>query len=223
MATSRRQIDVWYDKDGDRLLDESGRTINPPVLYYGEQGLLLLRVVKSDLTAYDGFASDDVFSAAIDTGPGLETAPMVATAAAAINVAGDWADADPTAGKFSIRLDAYTTPFDTAIGTSASRQVTFRLQAIPAGETYISAVVQFAWEARGRVSLGADSPAAPTSDYYNKTEADALLAAKVDKVGTADIEITDTTKGIILAIGAQRYRCSLELDGTDPTWKMVAL
>ncbi len=183
MATSRRQIDVWYDKDGDRILDASGRAIDPPVLYYGEQALLLLRVLKSDLTAYTGFAADDVLDAAIDTGPGLTTAPMVETADADINVAGDWADADATAGKFSVRLDAYTTQFSTAIGTSTSRQVTFRLQARPAGETYISAGVQLTFEARGRVSLGTDSPAAPTTNYYNKTEADALLAAKADKTG----------------------------------------
>jgi hypothetical protein len=223
MATTRRQIDVWYDKDGDRVLDSVGRAAVTPYIYYGEQALMLLRVVKSDLTAYTGFSATDVPAAAIDQTPGGTGAPMVETLTAGINVAGDWALVDPANGLFSIRLDAYTTPFQTAISTLKTLPVTFRLQALPAGESYISAVVQFAMEARGRISLGAGSPAVPLSDYYTKIQADALLAGKVDKVGTADIEITDTTKGIIMAIGATRYRCTLELDGATPVWKLLAL
>ena len=52
------------------------------------------------------------------------------------------------------------------------------------------------------------------ADVYNKTQTDALMGAKANKVGTEDIEITDVAKGVILKDRGndKRYRLYIEND-----------
>ena len=52
---------------------------------------------------------------------------------------------------------------------------------------------------------------------YTKTQVLSLFKAKVDKVGSCDIEFTPSTKGFILNPGAARVRVTLYKDGTQYT------
>lgn len=219
----RRIIDVYYDQERRLLLDSEGNTTSVvPYLTYKEQAIMRLRVLTADGSSYDGFAADDVFSAAIDDDFGDSADLMVKTLAAGINVAGDWVSggtADPTAGEFSVRLDAFTAGFSTKIAASEVLTATkFELQAVPAGETYLSAVLRFPLYCMGLIDDAGAVPPEPEEDYYTKTQVDALVADKVDKVGSDDIEITDATKGVIFKVGSSRHRLTLTTDGGQVTF-----
>lgn len=175
-----RKLFLTYDVDNRVLRTAAGERLpEPPRFYLREKALVCLSLVYASGSVVE-FGAADVFTAAIDSDFDHTTALMVKTLAAGINVPGDWVAADPTAGKLAIRLDCNTDQFSAKLGTNERVTGTkLELQCIPAGETYIGSVFRFDVWCESLVDDSDDLPdPTPGSDYYNKTQADALLAAK---------------------------------------------
>jgi hypothetical protein len=221
---ARREIDITYDVDNRRQIDSAGALADPKSVFYREQPLIRLTLVRSDLTAYTGLPASGTFTASLDNNFNTADALMAKTLDAGINVSGDWADVDPANGKVSIRLDCKTASYKTKIGTSEKLTNTkLELQGYEVGETDPSNVFRFELYAEGLQDDAGATPPAPEEDFYTKTEIDSLLVAKAAAAGSSDIEITDATKGLILKLGSTRYRLNLVSDGGVVTTQIVAL
>lgn len=133
-----RIVDVYYDVIAGCLRDSAGialRRESYPYVYYKEQILIRLRlVINSTLAPFTDLTAAMPCSAAIDKTYSTTT-PMIKTANSGINVPLDWSSASKPTGMLSIRIDANTTEFHTAIAANAELTNTyFELQAFdPAG------------------------------------------------------------------------------------------
>lgn len=130
---ARRLVDIYFDVDQGILLNSSGGPAGEsqiPRIYYQEEPLFLIRFVKGSLTApYTGLSVSQTFGAAIASDWSHATAPMCRTLHADINVAGDWAEADLTQGKMSIRLNARTEEYRNVIDGVSNVSAWFEFKA----------------------------------------------------------------------------------------------
>jgi hypothetical protein len=220
---ARRQIEVYFDVDNNRLIDSGGLLASPPSINYKEQPLLLLHLVRADLTAYTGLLATDVFTAAIDNDFDGTTDLMCLTSNSGINVPGDWASVSVAGGKLSIRLDAFTATFKSKLGTSSQLTNTyFELQAVPLGETYLSSIFRFQIYCNGLVNDGGVTPPEPESDYYTKAQVDANFVELVESSAvtinnslTATTLLATTFDTNVAAAGVTLAGTTLAADGTD--------
>jgi len=179
---ARREIDILFDVDNRRQIDSAGSLANPQSVFYREQPLIRLTLVRSDLTAYTGLPADGTFSACLDNNFDSTDTLMAKTLDAGINVPGDWADADPAAGKISIRLDCKTASYKAKVGTAERLTTTkLELQGYESGETDPSNVFRFDLYAEGIMDDGGATPPPVEGDYYTAAQVDALMAAYVAK------------------------------------------
>lgn len=121
-------------------------------------------------------------------------------------------DTDKATGLFLINLDGYTQVFQNeALGEDQIDNCKFEHQILDSSGDLIFAI-KFAFLCFNLLSDDAVIPPAPDDDYYTKTQVDALLTPKAAKVGADDIEITDATKGLILAdrTTTTRYRIFID-------------
>lgn len=120
---ARRNIDVYYDVARRALLtatDTIARDTEYPYLYFTEKPLVRLRLVSGAVaTPYTFLSSDMSYVVSIDGDYDTTKQPYVRSVEEDINVAGDWGDASPEAGKFSIRLNSNTASAATALGTTS--------------------------------------------------------------------------------------------------------
>jgi hypothetical protein len=206
--TDRRIIALRYNIGKRSLVDANNvelQSDNYPSVTYKEYPVIFIDFLNTDGTAYTGFTDMMVFSASIDNNFNHADTLMSKTYNAEINVAGDRDDLSVATGKLSIQVNANTTEFGTKLGTSPDIDAMFELKAHLAA--YIDGTLQAfpVFVARFPIvclnMLDIDNLPDPTEpadgSYYNTTEVDALLAGKVSKIGTSDIEITDDDKGLI--------------------------
>jgi len=113
-----REVEVYYDVAGDRLLNSDGEQLRKedyPRIHYAEQILFLLHLVDGDVsTPFTGFKGD-TYTAVIETDWNHSTTVMVKALNSAVNVSGDWSLASPANGRFSVRLNAHTTQYLAAV------------------------------------------------------------------------------------------------------------
>jgi hypothetical protein len=119
---------------------------------------------------------------------------------------------DKATGVFIVSLDGDNSVFESAIQgrESISAGLYGELKVLD-GSANLLLVARVPFRLDGL--LDNDSPdqaPSPVGDYYTADEMDGFLAAKADLLGSEDIEITDTTKGIILSTaGGRRARVTL--------------
>jgi len=144
-----REMEIWYNVTDGVLLDSSGtpvRSTRNPYIIFRELMLVKLHLVTdNDFTEFTDWSAADTFVAVIDYDFDHSTDVMCKTLDANINKAGDWNQSDSSSaavadgadedlGRFSIRLDANNSRFETVLGTAASRSGSqLELQAWEAG------------------------------------------------------------------------------------------
>ncbi len=136
-----------------------------------------------------------------------DTAPMVRVQDASID------SSDAANGNISVPVDADTATYLNAVSGEEKINAYFELCGKnAAGKTIY--YCRFDIIALNILDPGGGVPPAPIGNYYTEAEIDALLAAKADKVGSDDIEITDSSKGIILtSADSSRWRLTVDNDG----------
>lgn len=178
-----RTLDVYYDIFNQRLCDSAGAAasgIVAPYIHALEKVLVRLRLL--DMTtgaavAWTGLnGASFTYSAVInDTFAGAQEA-FASVADAAIND-GSWADSDPATGKFSLIISGNNVNYLSRIG-SAERVTTNTQLEILALDTEASVVgvVRIPFTCLNVMYGSSGTPEAPVTDYYTKTQVDALLA-----------------------------------------------
>jgi len=200
-------IDIYYDVNSESRVDSSGgNSITDLKLKYQSHPTWRIYFKKVDkgagtITALD-VSGAVAWKAAVDDDFDSDSEPMCRTLNENI-------DASQAAlGIIDVPLDADTSTFALAIGTAdKKREIYFELRGLDvSGEEIHSALIKII--ALNIVDPNTGDPPDPPSDYYTKTQVDAIDAGKADLVGTDDIEITDAAKGYILKdrTTAARYR-----------------
>ena len=197
MATvnSRRVIELWYNMDERRLCDSNGATFldewgKAPYIYFTERVLIWLHLLDAIGDPYTGLEELTTYSATLtEDGDFQVAAPPCRTADENINIADDWDDADPATGKFSIRLDAFTEPFETwiATGTNGVLNAKFELQGFYPAVVQPSAIIQFKFWALDVSDYSAGDPDPLDPNYLTAAQIAALIAGKMDSVPTATV------------------------------------
>ena len=186
------------------MLANGSRDPNPISLYYGEVPDWEIHVVTvsgTTLTAVNmttaaSFASavDDDFSSASDPWVRVLDADIVSTSKAT--------------GVITVPVDSNTATFAAGIGTSESVLAYFELRGLNSSAELVF-YVRFAISAKNTLDPAGGTPPAPTGNYYTKTE---NVARFVNLAGAADIEITDSAKGLILKDRTTSTRYRLFID-----------
>jgi hypothetical protein len=169
MAITRRLIKIYWDMAGNQLFDSAGQTLayeQYPAISYQENVLINLYLYDGAIaTAYTGLQIDGSFQATLDYDYDPATAPMCSAVNSDINIAGDFdgGNADVANGEISIRLNANTAAYQTAIGTSGEKESTYlELRCTdPASGTLVS-VIRIRFRAYNLMdAVGTPSPAYP--------------------------------------------------------------
>ena len=199
-----RQIEIYYDVDNDILRDEDGNQINSqlyPFIYFEENAIAQVQLQNADGTDYTKLSGTYSVSATIDNDFDADDDALCKTLNANINVAGDWksgGNANIANGEISIRLDADNTNYETKIGSSKKLNAFLEIQVRDSGDDSLTAVFEFPYECRNLRDQTGTVPPSPTSNYYTKTEADAIVDGRVEKTGDTMSGNLDMTTADIL-------------------------
>lgn len=214
-------IDIYYDINTDKQIDSAGgNSFSSPNLKYQSHPTWRVYFKKVDKAANTVTAVDVstavAWKAAIDDDFDHASEPMCRTLNENID------SSQAALGIIDVLLDADTSPFATAIAAlEKKRQVFFELRGfdITAEEVHS---VRIEIVALNIVDPNTGDPPDPPSDYYTKTQVDAIAAGKADKIGAVDIEITDATKGYILKDRTTSTRYRLFMDNGVLGYESIA-
>lgn len=130
----RRIIPIRVNVQTSLEVDENGRQVSSPTrLFRGDQALLRLTLVDTTGEAYP-LDAGMTFRAGLDSVFTPDHADLASALHAAFNVSGDWANANPTAGKLACRLSLSTTELKSDLSSTASKDMYLCLWATPPGE-----------------------------------------------------------------------------------------
>ena len=183
-----RVINMYYNVNTNKLVDgTSGYSLRPgqyPWVFFKEQPIINLRLVSDNsLTAHTAFTGT-TYAAAIDQDfDAVDGDLMCYTADSGINDTNQWladpdtpATADPTAGQFSIQLDANTYGFQSKIGASdVSLTAEFELMSFD-GSGNITGVLRMPILARNLVHGEISEVAASIANYVTEETIDGQKA-----------------------------------------------
>jgi len=166
-------IDPQAVNDADNVL----RDDDLPVLFLGETVIFCLTCVDEAGNAMV-FGSGDSFVLSGDTNY-LHTDDLIIYSAGSsnVNVSGDWAAADPAAGKISIRAVCGSGNASEKIGTAETCDIQLQVRRILAGSADFSILMSRTFMLRNIVLSGENEPAAASVDYYTAAQTDSLLSA----------------------------------------------
>ena len=156
-----------------------------PVLVLGE-------TVVFCLTFLDGngdrmvFQSGDTFelSADVDYDRSADDPLMLYSGNDMVNLADDWADADPASGKISIRVNCNTEGFVQKLNDADSVRVRLEVRRFSADSAMQSALLSTTATALNTVRLDGIPMAVELSSYYTSDQTDAVFARKTDLAET---------------------------------------
>ena len=132
------------------------------------------------------------YSYAQDDAAKVVELPIIKTQAADVDTT------DKDTGLLSFPINSDTLIFGTLVeGSSGLENTNLEIQ-IFNSTPQLEWAKEFGVLLKGIIDDEGDVGPAPASDYYTKAETSALVNGKADKVGTDDIQITDSTKGFIL-------------------------
>lgn len=141
-------------------------------------------------TTNDFQIAETAGGSAVDFGSDSTATTTAFYGEAAFNVPGDWDDADSSAGKLSIRLNANTLSFLTLVeswsATQSESTAYFEIQIYPAGASYMSGVLRAEMVVRALVD-GVQWSRVDDDDYQDAPISDTTLTMLSDL--TASIEI----------------------------------
>ena len=181
----RRKIDIFYNINSKKLLKQSGHRLGSgqyPFIHYKEQVLVRLQLVIDDLlTPYTELASGVSYSCTLDNDYIHIDDPFIKTLNTDFNNIGDWKEngtADPTQGQLTFPLNAFTSIFQSNIGTN--RQITntnLELQLLDLGTSELVQVMAFDFYCKNIMDdSGTVPPSGDVSNYWTKTQSDAIYA-----------------------------------------------
>ena len=156
-----------------------------PVLVLGE-------TVVFCLTFLDGngdkmvFQSGDTFelSADVDYDRGADDPLMLYSGNDMVNLADDWADADPASGRISIRVNCNTEGFVQKLNDADSVRVRLEVRRFSADSAMQSALLSTTATALNTVRFDGIPTAVELSSYYTSDQTDAVFARKTDLAET---------------------------------------
>jgi len=155
---ARRILDIYYSTTKRNLVDSSDNIISSelyPHVAYKEQALARVRLRGfngTDATVYQGLSSGEVINCAIDTV--FQNGEMVNSSSSDVNVSGDWAEADLTKGKFSVRLDCTSATFVSRLGTDEEKNAFFEIHTAASGETATEGIFRMPCLTRNTIYTG---------------------------------------------------------------------
>lgn len=153
-----------------------------PQLFLDEKVILCLTFLKNDGTAYI-FDVAETFELAVDTDFDETTSLMVFSDETAVNVSGDWSEADKTAGKISIRALCNTEEFDSKVGTSSSLATYIEIKKFVLGDE--SVILQDNCTCRNLINDESPAPVSSDPTYRTAAAQDSIDNTKADKVSGA--------------------------------------
>lgn len=201
-------IHLYYDVVLGQHVDSAGvRQATPPRIAYQSAPTIAVHFVSADpvagtVTTVDVSAVTS-WRAAVDDDFDPATEPMCRTLNADIDAT------DAATGLILVPIDAATATFLAAMGTEEIlRQCWFELAGTDADGKRIFWALTNVY-ATGALDPAGGDPPDPVGNYWTKDEADARYARLS---GDADIEITDSAKGLILKdrTTATRYRLFID-------------
>lgn len=156
-----------------------------PVLVLGE-------TVVFCLTFLDGngdkmvFQSGDTFelSADVDYDRSADDPLMLYSGNDMVNLADDWADADPASGRISIRVNCNTEGFVQKLNDADSVRVRLEVRRFSADSAMQSALLSTTATALNTVRFDGIPTAVELSSYYTSDQTDAVFARKTDLAET---------------------------------------
>lgn len=167
---SRPRISVYYDVTSRVLRNSAGNPLRresfPYITFRSRPIVNLTLVTDSSGTAYSSLVSTQTFEAVLDN-VFASTSLMCKTNNSGINQAGDWgADgtADISLGQISIRLNAYTTSFQTKISSYRELPSTSLELTVKAADNTIDSVFNFSFRAFGLMNDSGQIPAIITDN-----------------------------------------------------------
>ena len=208
---------IIYLRAGDvlaTLVDIYNQKIKTtPSITRGSQANLCLRILNSDATPWAAadldFASWDFVMASdwlSTTDPQIRVQSGITVAEVIVN--------EITYSEICIPLtETNTAELITALGNNEKITLGAELAGFAVGESEPALLIQFNINVRNRRGTAGTGTPEPVGDgTYSSSQTDALLSAKADKVGSADIEITAATKGLILPdrTTSTRYRVFID-------------
>ena len=166
----------YYEYARDIRADATGSSVNDVVkITYQAADHWIIRV-RQDNAAVD-LSAAIAWRAAVDTDFDHGSAPCVRVLNADID------SSDAANGNISLVLDANTSSFQAALGTSESMAGYFELVGCDAAGKQIF-YFRFAVALANCLDPSGGDPPEPAGNHYTKTEVDALLAAKLDAAFT---------------------------------------
>jgi len=203
MPSARIPTVIYYNTEGGHLSDATGAQVSSmslPRIAYKTYPLLLVHLVDNEGTPVVLPAAMS-FSLAIDTDYDRHTNLICKSYHSLdVNQPGDWDQADATAGRLSIRVNANTTTFADAIGDSASISATAEIQGRVILELDGTPVPVPTFIAPIPVVLvnmiDVDDSPAPTDlpgDYYTAHQVDTVVADATAPDNFLQLGITSTT------------------------------
>lgn len=216
---SYKKILITVNAETGVIVDSSREAVRDaflPRLYYGEIVIVCVSFVDSLGVAYP-LNESDLFELSIDKDfvhevSGEDDPLMAYSANDMVDISGDWASISRIGGKISIRVDCLTEGFLQKIASEENIPVWIEIKRYIAGSADPSEFLRNKIYAKNVVKTTEGTPASADPEYYNAVQVDALLAAKADKAGSSDIEITDPSKGFILPDRTTSTRYRLFID-----------
>ena len=183
----------WNVDGGFRTLSGSLGKAGVLPVFYTTTPRFMISLKDQDGDIWGGLNDTDTIACCIDTDFAHDDDPPARLDPADAVVYG-------SLGLIQMDMDLNTDEFLAAVSGETGGKIRggMDVQVFPTGEAQPSLVFDVPVELRNVRDPAGAVPSGVAANHYTKTEADALLDDKLDKVGTEDAEITVSTKGIIL-------------------------
>ncbi len=161
-----------------------------PFLVMGESVIFCLTFINPDGTSAV-FGSTDVFELSGDSDYQHGDDPLMLYAdQTAVNIAGDWDQANPAEGRISIRVNCNTSGFQQKLGSAESINIHLEVRRSTAGNSERSVILSTDAVGKNTVILH-EVPADVAPDYFTSAETTALINNVDAKAEQNKTDITD--------------------------------
>ncbi len=166
-----------------------------PPFYYGETVIFCITFFDSeDVPSF--FGKNDAFELAGDNDFDHSSSLLLYAGPETVNVEGDWDEADPAAGKISIRVNSMTEALAEKLNGLDCLDVRLQVYRTITGKTVRSILMDVPAKIRNTVMMTEGVPVAASPGYYSSVEVDLLLAGH-NTLGTAHADLFEQKAPVV--------------------------
>ncbi len=162
-------LDGAYAPDQDITMEEDF-----PPLHYGENVIFCITFFDSEEVP-SLFGQNDMFELAGDKDYDHSNSLLLYAGPEAVNVPGDWEDADPMAGKISIRVNTFTETLAESLDGRESLDVRLQVYRTIPANNFRTVLMDVPALIRNTIMTTEGAPVTTTPGYYRNFEVDRLF------------------------------------------------